>query len=283
MSLGRGLGALITSTGKNNQQQNFAGDESKIWHIPVSKISPDPKQPRKNFNVQELQQLSDSIKEHGILQPILVVEKQDGGYEIVAGERRWRAAQTAGVATVPAIIKKFADQKRLEISLIENIQRSDLSPIEEAFAYKRLIDEFGLTQQELAVKVGKSRPALANSMRLLGLSEPAKQALVEGKINAGQARALLSIEDEKGQLDMLSSMLGNKITVRELEGEVNRQKIAANKPIRRDPNIIYLEGKLRNELGTKVRITQKGGRGAISLDFYSKEEFDRLLKKLLNQ
>ena len=274
---------MITSTSKNNSQSAFASDENKIWSIPLSKLTADPNQPRKNFDPQELQQLSDSIKEHGILQPILVVEKPDGGYEIVAGERRWRASQLAGMATMPAIIKKFADQKKLEVSLIENIQRTDLNPIEEAFAYKRLMDEFGLTQQELAVKVGKSRSVIANTVRLLDLPEAVKKALSEGKINTGQARALLSIENEKGQLDMLSSMLGAKITVRELEGEANRQKIAANRPIRRDPNLVYLEDKIRAELGTKVRITQKGDRGTILLDFYSKEEFDRLLKKLLNQ
>jgi len=284
MSLGRGLGALITPTAKTNSSSTIsAGTEGKVWFIPVTKIFPDPKQPRKHFNPEELAQLSASIKEHGVLQPLLVVEKNDGGYELVAGERRWRAAQLAGLTTVPALIKQLADQQKLEVSLIENIQRQDLNPIEEAFAYKRLIEEFDLTQKQVADRVGKSRPAVANALRLLDLPAPIQTALIEKKINSGQARALLSLPSAQEQLNMLSSMLGEKMTVRDLEREANKQKILHHRPIRKDANLLFLEDKLRAEFGTKVNITQKGERGTIVIDYYSQEELKRLAKKLLGE
>lgn len=282
MSLGRGLGALITPTTKSNSNST-ADNEGKVWFIPISKITPDPKQPRKQFNTEELDQLASSIKEHGVLQPLLVVEKSDGGYELVAGERRWRASQLAGLTTVPALIKQWADQEKLEISLIENIQRSNLNPLEEAFAYKRLMDEFNLTQQQVAERVGKSRPAIANTVRLLDLPAQVQTALIEGKINTGQSRALLSLPTAQEQLNMLASMLGEKMTVRDLEREANKQKVLGHRPLRKDPNLIYLEDKLRAELGTKVNITQKGLRGSIVIDYYSDEELKRLMKKLLGE
>src|SRR3989339_317235 len=233
MSLGRGLGALITPTNKVVNQSSHASEvEGKIWFIPVTKITPDPNQPRKHFKPEELDQLAASIKEHGVLQPLLVVEKTDGGYELVAGERRWRASQLAGLTTVPVLIKQWANQEKLEVSLIENIQRENLNPLEEAFAYKRLIEEFNLTQE---------------------------------------------------QLNMLSSMLGEKITVRDLEREANKQKVLSNRPIRKDPNILYLEDKLRAELGTKVNISSKGVRGTIAIDYYSDEDLKRLVTKLLGE
>jgi len=275
------LGALITSTGGSKQKAGDieASGQEKIWYIPLAAISPNVKQPRKHFNPAELEELAASIKEHGILQPILVTEKTDGGYEIVTGERRWRASKIAGLASVPAIIKKLADRQKLEVALIENVQREDLNPIEEAFAYKRLMDEFGLTQQDVAVKVGKSRPTVANTVRLLDLPEEVKTALIEKKISMGQARALLSLEDRSEQLDMLSSMLGQKITVRDLEKGINRQNFAKGKT-RRDPNLAYLEDKMRAALGTKVSLTQKGEKGTIVIDYYSKEELSRLIKKI---
>ncbi len=282
MSLGRGLGALITPTGKNNLSTS-AADEGKVWFIPLSKVTADPNQPRKNFDQDELNQLAASIKEHGVLQPILVVEKIDGGYELVAGERRWRASHIAGMTTIPALIKKLADQQKVEISLIENIQRQDLDPIEEAFAYKRLMEEFDLTQQQVADKVGKSRPAVANAVRLLDLPVAIQAALVERRINSGQARALLALETEKEQLDMLASMMGEKITVREIEREANKQKVLNHRPIRKDANLLFLEDKLRAEFGTKVNITQKGDRGTVVIDYYSQEELKRVIKKLLGE
>ena len=279
MPLGRGLAALITPTVNNRNIRKDNGlDETKIWYIPVNSIKPNPQQPRRDFKPRELDELAVSIKEHGILQPILLTEKVDGGYEIVAGERRWRAAQLAGLATLPAIVKKMADQQKLEVALIENIQRENLNPLEEAFAFERLMKEFNFTQQQVADKVGKSRPAIANTLRLLDLPEEIKKALIDGRINMGQARALLGLDSQEKRLEMLSSMLGQKITVREIERSVGKQN--NNGRVRRDPNLLYIEDQLRAALGTKVSITKKGDKGTIVIDYYSKDDLNRLMKKL---
>jgi len=281
MSLGRGLGALITPTGRSTKNFSTGADNlgaDKIWQIPLSKIISNTHQPRKSFDADELSELAESIKIHGVLQPVIVTEKSDGGYELVAGERRVRASKLAGLPTVPALIKSFAAQEKLEVALIENIQRADLDPVEEAFAYKRLIDEFGLTQQEVADKVGKSRPAVANAVRLLDLPEEAQAALIAGKISAGQARALLSLDSAEDQIKTLASMLGERITVRELEHTVAQKRNPAKG--RRDPNLLYLENKLREKLGTKVFITQKGEQGTIVVSYHSKEELGRLIKAI---
>src|SRR3989338_7207009 len=282
MSLGKGLGALIAPTSRKKTVY-ATGEENKshqrIWMVPLSEIEPTANQPRRHFAEAELQELAESIRQNGILQPLLVEEKSDGGYQIVAGERRWRASQIVGLTEVPVIVKQLADQERLEVALIENVQREDLNPIEEAFAYKRLIEEFGLTQQQVAEKVGKSRPAVANAVRLLELPEPAQKALVHKQISPGQGRALLSIENREQQLEILQSMLGEKMTVRELEREA--QKRGAGGTRRRDPNVLYLEEKLRAALGTKVSITQKGNRGSILIDYYSPEELALIIKKII--
>lgn len=278
MSIGRGLGALIASTGSRKKQTFETGstNSERIWQVPVSEIKPDALQPRRHFNDAELKELADSIKEHGVLQPLLVSELDDGGYQIIAGERRWRASQIAGQATVPVIVKKMADQERLEVALIENVQREDLNPIEEGFAYKRLIEEFGLTQEQVAEKVGKSRPAVANAVRLLGLPEEVQNALIAGTISTGQARALLTLTDKKQQLDMLASMLGEKITVRELEKEVRKHSSAS----RKDPNLLYIEEQLRSALGTKVTVTGKAEKGTVIINYFSKEELKNIIKKI---
>ncbi|OGH91129.1 MAG: hypothetical protein A2534_01925 [Candidatus Magasanikbacteria bacterium RIFOXYD2_FULL_39_9] len=279
MALGKGLSALISGAPKQKIDSVPGVDnQDRVWHIPVTAITPGANQPRKNFNQAELDDLASSIKEHGVLQPIIVTERVDGGYELIAGERRWRAAQQVGLATVPALIKKLVDRQKLEVAVIENIQRENLTPIEEAFAYQRLMEDFSLTQQEVADKVGKSRPAVANFIRLLGLPEEVKAALNDKRINMSQARALLSLEDKAKQLDMLSSMLGQRITVRELERNVGKQ---TNKKSHRDPNLAYLEDKLRTALGTKVTMTKKGERGTVVIDFYSQEELTRIIKKIV--
>lgn len=281
MALGKGLGALIAPSGrKTTILQTGANPDrtDRLWLVPASEIVANPKQPRQNFSTAELQELAASIKEYGILQPLLVAEKPDGGYELIAGERRLRAAVAAGLASVPVLVKKFEGIAKLSVSLIENIQRANLNPIEEAFAYKRLAEEFGLTQEAIAARVGKSRPAVANMVRLLELPNIIQQALIDSKISTGQARALLGVADTKSQLELLQSMLGAKITVRELEREVSKKNSA--RPARRDPNLAYLEEKLRAALGTKVNITKKGARGAIHIDFYSDEELGRLIKKI---
>jgi len=282
MSLGRGLGALISST--SNKQSSTALNsapiktEGQVWQVPISEIETNPKQPRKYFSPVEIEELANSIKEHGVLQPLLVAEKVNGKYELVAGERRLRASKLAGLVNVPVMIKKLAEQEKLEVSLIENIQRQDLNPIEEAFAYKRLTEEFSLTQQAVADKVGKSRPAVANTIRLLDLPSEIQEALIEKRINTGQARSLLGIAEKEQQLAMLASMLGQKITVREMEREVNKQRTKG--VMRRDPNLLSLEDRLRRALGTKVSITNKGEKGTILINYYSKEEFNRLIDKM---
>lgn len=276
------MGALIASTSRRKQTFN-TGDgvaAERIWQVPVSEISSNPAQPRRYFSEPELQELAQSIKEHGIIQPPLVREKTDGGYELIAGERRWRAAQLAGLAVIPVIVKQLADAERLEVALIENIQREDLNAIEEAFAYKRLIEEFGLTQQQVGDKVGKSRPAVANTIRLLELPEEIKEALVKRVVTPSQARALLSIGGKKQQLEMLASMRGERITSRELE-RVVRNKGKNNG--RRDPNLSYLEDELRQALGTKAYITARGENGTIVIEYYSRQELSGIIKKITGQ
>jgi len=277
MALGRGLSALISTNNSNNKSANL--DKDKIWHIPISEIEPNQDQPRKHFDEKALEDLSDSIKEHGVLQPILVVEKSDGGYELVAGERRLRASKLIRLATIPAVVKKMDDQQKLEVALIENIQREDLNPIEEAFSYRRLIDEFGLTQMDVSKKVGKSRPVIANTIRLLELPEEIKQALAVGKIKAGQARTLLGLKNEQQQLDALKSILGEKITVRELERVVRKK--APVDMVRKDPNITFFEDELRSALGAKVLVTTKSGKGNINIRFNSNEELKGIVDKII--
>lgn len=281
MSIGRGLGALITATGPRKKTIFNTGDTTsteRIWVVPLSEIKPNPNQPRRQFKEAELKELAESIKEYGILQPILVDERVDGGYEIIAGERRYRAARLAGLASVPVVVKSLANQQKLEVALIENIQRENLNPIEEAFSFQRLIEEFGLTQEQMAAKVGKSRSAVANAIRLLTLPEQIQAALIAGSVSSGQARALLSITDAKQQSDVFLSMLGEKMTVREVE-RTAREKRAT--PLRRrDPNLLYVEEKLRAALGTKVSVTQKGETGAITIHYFSKEELADLIKKI---
>jgi ParB family transcriptional regulator, chromosome partitioning protein len=287
MAIGKGLGALITSTNGARKKHIYKTESKnetnteKVWLIPVSEIEPSKGQPRKDFPQGALQEMAESIKEHGVLQPLLVSEKLDGSYELIAGERRWRAAKMAGLATVPALVKEFAEQQKLEVALIENIQRQDLNPIEEAFAYKRLIDEFGLTQKQAAEKLGKSRPVVANTIRLLDLPAHMQQALIENKIGYGQARALLSITDLSKQEEAFQSTQGKKITSRDLERIGARQNAGKKGARQRDPNIMYMEDQLRHTLNTKVNISGAGKRGTITIDYYSPDELASIIKKIL--
>jgi len=252
-----------------------------IWHIPISEIRANSEQPRRNFDHNSLEDLVLSIKKHGILQPLIVTEKDDGGYELIAGERRLRASEIAGLVTVPAIVRAATGQEKLELALIENIQRENLNPIEEAFAYKRLIDEFNLTQQEVAEQVGKSRPSVANSVRLLDLPEVIQKSLMDGQLSAGKARALLSLKDQREQLALFRSFVGEKMSVREVERAVADKGQKSRKgSVRRDPNIIAQEELMEERLGTKVRVTQKGERGTIVIEYHSREELKRLIQEL---
>jgi ParB family transcriptional regulator, chromosome partitioning protein len=284
MPLGKGLGSLIPqSKAKKSTIKQKVGEITKeqLWHIPLSEIIPNRDQPRKHFKEKELQDLVSSIKEHGVMQPIAVSELSDGNYEIIAGERRFRASQMAGVSTIPAVVKSVTDQERLELALIENIQRQDLNPIEEGFSYRRLIHEFGLTQQEVAHRVGKSRPVIANTIRLLDLPEEIQSALIDGRLSSGKARAILSLRSESEQLALFASMMGEKMTVRDVEKKVAEKGALSRKGVvRRDPNIMAQEGLLEDRFGTKVKITKKGKKGTIVIEYYSKEELKRLLEEL---
>lgn len=282
MPLGRGLGALLSASADKNKpkNQNAAPQPHQLWFVPVAEIRPGRLQPRRQFPAEELNELAESIKIHGILQPLLVAERPDGGYELVAGERRLRAARLAGLPTVPVLVKSLADRERVEVALIENIQRQDLNPLEEAFAYKRLSEEFGFTQEEIARRVGKSRPAIANTVRLLELPQAAQAALESGQISAGQGRALLSVPGQEAQLKLLQELLVAPRTVRELEQAARRQRPVQPGDRRRDANQRYLEADLRAVLGTKVLVQERGGRGSITIKFYSKEEFHELFRRL---
>ncbi len=288
MALGKGLGSLIpTSKSQNMVQKEPVStekfkDNERLWHIPLSEIVPNEEQPRRFFSPEDLEDLVSSIKEHGVLQPITVMEKEDGGYEIIAGERRFRASQRAGVATIPALVRTVTKQEKLELALIENIQRQNLNPIEEAFAYQRLMEQFHLTQEQVSQKVGKSRPVIANTVRLLDLPEKIQAALMDGTLSSGKARAILSLRSEQEQMEAFESMMGQKMTVRDIEHVVMQKGAAARKgTLKRDPNILAQEQLLEERFGAKVRISQRGERGTIVIEYHSKDELKRILDEIL--
>ncbi|HNU80005.1 MAG TPA: ParB/RepB/Spo0J family partition protein [Bacillota bacterium] len=272
--LGKGLGALIP--------EGEESDRNSIVEIKITDIEANDKQPRKAFNDATLADLSESIKEHGVVQPI-IVRKQGNGYQIVAGERRWRAARLAGKKTIPAIIKECSNLEVMELALIENLQREDLNSIEEAMAYKSLIEEYNMTQEEISKKIGKSRPAIANSLRLLQLPQEIKNMIAEGKISQGHARALLSISGEKKQLDMAEKIIAQQLNVRQIEKLAKDTKQKKKKEVLTDAyqiEINQLEERLRAVLGTKVTIHHRKNRGSIEIEYYSDEEFDRIFELL---
>lgn len=248
--------------------------------VSISKIVPNKEQPRKNFDEDALIELSDSIKQHGVLQPILVQDR-NGYYEIIAGERRWRAAKLAGVKEVPVIVKKFSDQEIVEISLIENIQRENLNPIEEAIAYKRLLTEFQLKQDEVAERVCKSRTAVTNSMRLLKLDERVQQMVIDEKLSTGHARPLLGIEDPELQYQIANQVFDEKLSVREVEKLVkslNTPKKKIKKPEINQAVYDDMSEKLKQIMGTKVNILPKNNeKGKIEIEYYSSDELERII------
>lgn len=287
--LGKGLDSLITD--KVNKpaakDASIAPSEDQAVMVPINKIEPNKEQPRKNFNEDALLELSESIKQMGIIQPI-VVQDRDTFYEIIAGERRWRAAKQAGLKKVPVIIKHYTEQEIVEISLIENIQREDLNPIEEAFAYKRLLTEFNLKQDEVAERVSKSRTAVTNSMRLLKLDERVQQMVIDDMIQTGHARALLGIDDEEKQYAMAQKVFDEKLSVRETEKLVKKsqkEKEEVEKAkIDKQLEIVYqdLEEKMKQILGTKVNINAKDeNKGKIEIEYYNKEDLDRIIEMII--
>ena len=282
--LGKGLDSLIVNKQGTAKKADHKSDESGVM-VNINKVEPNREQPRKNFDEDALMELSDSIKQFGVLSPLLV---QDKGtyYEIIAGERRWRAAKMAGLKEVPVIIRNLTDQEIVEISLIENIQREDLNPIEEALAYKRLLEEFHLKQDEVAERVSKSRTAVTNSMRLLKLDERVQQMIIDEMITTGHARAILSITDKDKQYEFAQRIFDDKLSVRDVEKEVKRmqkeKKADKNKENDFDPKLqaIYtdLEEQLKGIFGTKVSINAKDKKkGKIEIEYYSQDELDRII------
>lgn len=294
--LGKGLDSLIpdkeTSVKTNSKEKVVEKVVEKIVEkkvetkIKLTEIEPNRSQPRKNFDEDSLMELADSIKQFGIIQP-LVVQKRDGYYEIIAGERRWRASKMAGLKEVPVIIKDYTDEEVVEIGLIENIQREELNPIEEAMAYKRLLKEFNLKQDEIAEKVSKSRVAITNSMRLLKLPDEIQQMIVDEKISSGHGRALLAIEDKNLQLKLAEEFFDNNLSVREAERLV---KLATTqkpekKVVKYDDEFIYkdLENSMKEVLGSNVFINRKNKeKGKIEIEYYSSAELERIAE-LLNK
>ena len=294
--LGKGLDSLIPNKSDKLTKPETKKNNSEVKVSPAKKIKEDPKaseillkinqvepnrdQPRKEFDEDALLELADSIKQFGVLQPLLVQKKKDY-YEIIAGERRWRAAKLAGLKEVPVLIKSYTDQEIVEISLIENIQRENLNPIEEAMAFKRLLEEFHLKQDEVAERVSKSRTAVTNSMRLLKLSDKVKQMIIDDMISTGHARALLAIEDEEQQYLLATKIFDEKLSVRETEKLVKSLKNPKKevKKTTSEHQFIYndIAEKMKSIMGTKVNINAKAnGKGKIEIEYYSEEELERI-------
>jgi len=278
--LGKGLDALLPSP--NNQLQ-----ESGVRQIQTYKILPNPRQPRANFDDDELNELAASIREHGVIQPLIItVGDSPGSYTLIAGERRLMAAKLIELQDVPAIIREASDQELVELALVENVQRADLGPLETAEAYRQLTEDFGLSHEEIADRVGKNRATVTNTLRLMKLPEDAKEALVSGKISEGHARALLSLSSEEAQSAVLVSILKLSLNVRQTEELV--RKLSGEKPLKQipappDPEIKALEEQLRQRLGTKVSLNQRSKGGTLTIHYYSAEELDSLLEMILRE
>ena len=276
-TLGKGLGALIPE-----DLEDFREENNNIL-ISINKIKSDEEQPRKLFDSEKIAELAESIKAHGIIQPLILRKYMEDQYIIVAGERRWRAAKMAGLKDVPAIIMELTEKDILEISLIENIQRQDLNPIEEALAYRKLLNDFKITQEELSKRIGKSRVAIANTMRLTNLDERVQQYIIESILSEGHGRVLLTISDKQKQYELSQQVIDEKLSVRELERLIKRfnEQEEKEKVIWRidDLNPYYKEIKnqLQNYFGTKVNVSNKKNKGKIEIEYYSEEDLQRIL------
>jgi ParB family chromosome partitioning protein len=276
-ALGKGLGALIPDLSALDDQEKKA---LGITEIDLDKIVPNEYQPRKVFNDEKLQELAASIKEQGVIQPV-IVHRAGSGFQLIAGERRWRASRLAGLKTIPALVKEATKRELLEMALIENIQREDLNPLEAAEAYKRLQDEFKLTQEDLAKRVGKERSTVTNFLRLLGLPKEVKHDLATGALSMGHAKALLSLERVRDQIQAGALIVKKGLSVRESEALASRLKNPPKeKKARLSHELRAVEEKLRKSLGTKVSIASKSKGGRIVIEYYSPEELDRILEKI---
>ena len=276
--LGKGLDALLPAAEEQFQDRG-------IRLIPTGNISPNPRQPRTNFNSEELDELAISIREHGVIQPLLITAGETpGSYILIAGERRLLAAKSIDMEQVPAIIREATDQELVELALIENVQREDLGPLETAEAYRQLNEDFGLSHEEIAARVGKSRTTITNTLRLFNLADEVKQALALGKISEGHARALLSLNNEKAQVAVLDSILKQNLNVRQTEQLVRKlggEKPETAPPTQPDPEVKALEEQLRQRFGTKVSLNQKSKGGTLTIHYYSAEELNTLIAIIL--
>ncbi|NOZ69306.1 MAG: ParB/RepB/Spo0J family partition protein [Deferribacteres bacterium] len=275
-ALGKGLSALIPGTGK--------GKAKEILEIDPANIVPNKYQPRRIFRDETLNELVASIKEKGVIQPVIVRKTDGGSYQLIAGERRWRAARMAGLSGIPAIVKEAAPSEVLELALIENIQREDLNPLEAAEAFQRLIDDFNLTHDDLSARVGKDRATVTNYLRILKLPAEIKQWIAEGSLSIGHAKALLRVDNRRLQISMAKRIIRDGLSVRQAEALSKKSAVVSRpKPAARDPQIASLEEKLVQSLGTKVRLIHKSNKkGKIEIEYYSLEELDRLLEILIN-
>lgn len=278
--LGKGLGALLSTNVEKiseNANKKEELDNEKIYSLKINEVEPNKEQPRKRFEEEKIEELSNSIKEHGVIQPIIVAKKENY-YEIIAGERRWRAAKKAGLKEIPAIIKENDEKKNKQISLIENIQRQDLNPIEEAVAIQSLMNEYGFTQEQVSKSIGKSRSSVANTVRLLNLDDKVKKLVEEGKLTEGHCKVLVSQPKEE-QLKMALEIIEGKKTVRQLEENIKSKKSSPRK-VSKQLDAIYkdIEEQFKNYFGTKVSIKAQKNKGKITIEYFSNEELERILE-----
>ncbi|MBN1303824.1 MAG: ParB/RepB/Spo0J family partition protein [Anaerolineales bacterium] len=282
--LGKGLDALIP--GGSDQQKSTAGT-GNATQVSLVAVSRNPRQPRVHFDSQKLKELTESIREHGVIQPLIVSPNKDGTYTLIAGERRLEASRKAGLETVPVVIRQASDREMLELALIENVQRDDLNPLEEADAYQQLVEDFNLSHDEIAKRVGKSRSAITNTLRLLNLKAPqSRQALVDGQISEGHARALLGLASPDAQDAALQTIINLELSVRQTEALVRKlggEKLAAKRKVSTSPDVSDIERRLRESLGTKVSLRHGSKGGSMTIHYYSDEELDALLERLLNE
>ncbi len=288
--LGRGLGALIPQkplamgavmpmpSGDGSAKVEVAKPTGEPLYVSISDIIANTEQPRTVFEHQALEDLMNSIREHGIIQPLTVTKRPEGGYELIAGERRFRASKMLGLDTVPVTVRHTPDaNNKLVLALIENIQRADLNPLEEARGYQRLIEEFGMTQDDVSKRVGKARSTVANTMRLLSLPQVIRDAISAGHVQAGSARAILALPDEASQIALFNKLLAGNLSTRDVEAGVRKSN---GVEVKKDPALLGAEEQLRNALGTRVEVKKRGGKGTFTIAFYSDEEYGELLRKL---
>jgi ParB family chromosome partitioning protein len=281
MALGKGLGALLPEFGQT--------ESNALLYRGIEEIIPNPSQPRKHFDESKLQELADSIREKGILEP-LIVRRTDQGYELIVGERRWRAAQKAGLKEVPIVVKEVEGREALEISLIENLQREDLNPIEEAEAFKHLIEEFRISQEDLSKRIGKDRTTITNTLRLLKLPLEIRNQLLQNRITPGHARAILSLESKEKQKELCAVIIKKGLSVREAESLAKRWSAKLQKTVSSikrkgdlESQLHSLQDSLRKYLGTKVRITPKGNGGKIEIEYFSHDDLERIVEAILGK